>query len=261
MSQNDSVAAGLSAADRARLMLNTPETANRWFWLGAENIPILHLGIGDLARFDAAFEPIQKLYEEFVKSDAPIPDFMIYSREEVIRLLCEHAPKAAAVILGVTPEEVRLAGSPLELLALVVAQWNHNLEIGQLAVIFPHPDGDDDDDEASDGGPLSTVDRLMSAYHGMTYSGALAQTAPQVYLMGYSSAVAYKKLEDKHEAERDTPNGKPAVGKKDKRGIFFEGKWWKKPKNMGAARYKRYLGQGMAKAYQDKGGSYSAMGG
>jgi hypothetical protein len=251
----------LSAADHARLMLNTPETADKWIRIGEDQVLILHLGIGDLKRFEAAFEPIGKIYDEFVASNMPVADFIILNRDEIIRLQCEHAPKAAAIILGVTPAEARRIGSPLELLALVVAQWNHNLEIGQLAVLFPHPDGEDEEDGDNDGGPLATVERLMSAYHGMTYEAALQQTAPQIYLMGYSSAVAYKKLENKHEAERDTSKGKPAVGKKAKRGIFFEGKWYKRPKDMGAARYKRYLGQGMAAAYQDKGGGYSAMGG
>lgn len=259
MSQADSNSTSLSSADHARLMLNTPETANKWFRLGANEVPILHLGIGDLTRFRAAFEPIGEIYDEFVKSELSIADFMLYSREEVIRLLCEHAPKAAAIVLGVTTEEARLISSPLELLGLVVTQWNHNTEIGQLPILFPHPDGDDEEDDDNNGGPLATVERLMSAYHGMTYEAALQQTAPQVYLMGYSSAVAYKKIEDKHESEQNTSSGKPAVGKKDKRGIFFEGKWYKKPKDMGAERYRRYLGQGMAAAYQNKSGGYSAM--
>jgi hypothetical protein len=247
----------LSVADQARIMLNTPETANRFVVLNGVEYPILHLGIGDVALFKAAFEPLDKLYRAFVQSQLPIVDFLLSYKGDLNFVFSEAVPRVAGIVLRLSPKQATGLGSPLELLNLVIAQWTHNLEIIKIRELYPHPDEDDDYDE-SDSNPVSLVERLMAAYHGMTYEGALRHSIPQVYLMGQSSAVAYARMEEESESNTKS-NGKRRATPKKKKGIMFEGKYWPNPKSMGAARYRRYLGGAVENAYSGKTGKGRAI--
>lgn len=245
----------LTQSDHARLMLNTSDVANRYVRLKGKSYPILHLGIGKMAVFKAEFEWVERLYQEFVQSKKTLSDFLFTYRDELYELLVDHLPKAAAAILNTTEDRAKALGTPLELLNLVLSQWVHNLEIIRLKTLYPHPEDSDEPEDETDN-PLAVVERLMAAYNGMTYEAAVAHSVPQIYLMGQNSAVAYKKLEEKTGTDK---KGKPAVGKKDRRGIYFEDQWWKNPKAMGAERYKRYLGLNMQAAMQGKKGNFAPI--
>jgi hypothetical protein len=222
----------LSAADAARLMLNTPDLANRFVRVGKKKFPILHLGLGSLQRFRAAIGPLEEVYSQFANSNWPIKDFLEVYRREIVGMLKEAVPLAASICLGLSVEELKRLGSPVSLLNVVISQWVHNNEIAKVQQMFPHPDEDDEPQE-SDGNPMAIVERLQSAYH-ISEAEALSYTLPKIYMRGQSAAMSYKRAEDAAKKDDDDkPSSKP-------KGVSFEGKQYKSVNDMPQDIYLRY---------------------
>jgi hypothetical protein len=224
----------LSPADKARLMLNTPELANRWVEFQGKSVAILHLGIGDLERFRAATAPIEALYLKFAQSERSLVEFMLLHEREFVEMFTKDVPKAAAVVLGTIEGAVIASCCPLGAFSLVLGQWLHNQEIGALQALFPPPPDDDEDRELegdpSANNPLAIVQKLASAYH-WEKDAIMKTTVPQVYLMGNDAAWSYARI------KTDSPSGsaprrKPIIVDGKKR-LGFDG--------MSAAEYQKYL--------------------
>lgn len=216
----------MNQADKTRLLLNSTELANRWVEFCGERRPILHLSLGDLERFRVYCVPIEALYLRFAESERPFTDFLALYADDVISVLQESVPEAAAIALRMPTTKIVAAGRPLEAFHAILAQWVHNLEIGALQTAFPAPESDPDEKDTPDqGNPLSTVQKLLSAYHGLSMKAALKLTTPQVYLLGVDAAWTYESVKSDGKKTRRTA---PPAKKGEKR--------WKS-----AAEYQAYV--------------------
>ena len=184
----------ITQADRARLLLNTVDLSNRWVDFGELRYPILHLSIGDLERFRAVCTPIEELYLEFSKSELPFIDFISVYRDEILEIFQNNVPDAASIVLRLPTTKIVAVNRPLEAFHAILHQWVHNLELGWLHTAFPAPESDFDEEvDVEHQNPLSTVQKLMSAYH-CSFEDAISRTTPQVYLMGVDAAWAYENI-------------------------------------------------------------------
>lgn len=216
----------LSVKDRARLLLNSAELANRSVEFGNKTYPILHLSVGRLEKFRAAIEPIERLYMDLAGIDLPFINAIQLEHDRCVEVFKTAIPLAASIVLNIPEDEVRAKCNPIKTFEIVLAQWIHNLEISHLQDVFPHPDDDEyDSSDPNEGNPLSIIEKLASAYH-WTYEEALSRTIPQIYLMGVSSAWSYEKIKN---------------GDSKKAPIQVEGKRFNNFKDMSAGEYNEYL--------------------
>lgn len=240
--------ARLSAADSARLLLNTPRVANRWVWVAGRRYPILHLSIADLAEFRAH----SVSFENFLAAAEREGGFakVIHAHTREVRLLLdENVVWAAALALGLPETHVRQMGAhPLELLIAIGEQWIHNLETDYVRRLFPMPEDDDDDDddadEALDGdpsaeNPLAIVERMASGFHWPPRE-TLSLTMPQVYLLSNSSAWSYARTRRRADRDPDAPD------KPKKQKLEVAGKRFKRIRDMTREEYQAYLAENMA---------------
>ena len=196
----------VTQADKARLLLNSPNLANRWVEFGNEKLPILHLSIGELEQFRAYCAPIEETYLKFADSELPLTDFLVLYRDQIIEIFQHSVPEAASIALHMPTTKIVATARPLEAFHAVLAQWVHNLEIGRLHEAFPAPQSDSDEESTLDqGNPLSTVQKLMSAYH-CSFEDALNRTTPQIYLMGVDAAWSYESIRADKSKKRSIPN-------------------------------------------------------
>jgi len=221
----------LSPNDRARLMLNLPNLANRFVEFNGVSYPILHLGIGDLEQFRAACTPLEELYLEFVKSELPFTAFLEVYNDEIVEILIKAVPRTASIVLGLPEAAVIASGSPLSAFSAVLAQWLHNQEIGALQALFPPPPDDEPEKELAGDpsamNPLSVVQKMASAYH-WPEDAILKMTLPKIYLMGNDSAWSYATIKSDSTRTKKKP-------------IIAGGKKQKNFDNMTAGDYKQYL--------------------
>lgn len=244
----------LNPQDRARLVLNTPDLANRSVPFGKGTIPVIHLGIGPLERFRAACVPIEDLYKKMCEVDIPVPQFLKLYKEECLQILTVSVPRAAAVAMGCSEKDIRRYCRPLDTLCVILSQWLHNQEIGKLQELFPHPESDDEEtDDPNLGNPLSIVERMASVYP-WSFDELLSRTVPQIYLMGVSSAWAYEKAK----ASSDTPN-RPGKPKTNRMPIEVDGQKHPNFKKMTADQYREYLNKVMGAAPVDQTGAPAAI--
>lgn len=220
----------LTAADRARIMLNTPDLANRFAEFGEATIPIIHLGIAQFERFRAACTPIEEFYKTFCESELPIVDFLRIYSDEAKQIFNVDVPKAASIATRTLVEYIYATCKPLQALAIVLAQWMHNLEIVRLQNIFPHPDPDSTEfSDPNVGNPMTILERMAASYP-WSKTELLEVTGPQVYLMGVSSAWSYERAKSDSD-HKPTPKSKVKSNNKPD----------KKFKAMKLNEYKNYL--------------------
>lgn len=197
----------LTPADRARIMLNTPDLANRFVEFGGQSLPIIHLGIAQFERFKAACSPIEELYKLFCESELPIVDFLRIYADESREIFLNYVPRGAGIATRTTTDSIREYCRPLEGLAIVLSQWLHNMEIVRLQTIFPHPEGDSNlPADPNAGNPMTILERMATSYP-WSRTELLEVTGPQVYLMGVSSAWAYERAKSESDTDH-SKNGK-----------------------------------------------------
>ena len=219
----------ITPTDRARLMLNLPDLANRFVEFAGVKYPILHLSIGDLEQFRAACAPIEAMYLKFSQSEMSLLNFMEIYTVDLEKIFIENVPIAAGIALRLPTTKIVASNHPLEAFTAILTQWVHNLEIGALQKAFPAPESDDKEkDDQDHQNPLSTVQKLMSAYH-CSFEDAISRTTPQIYLMGVDAAWSYENI--KTEGKKKHTTKAPPVK---------DGKRWKT-----AEEYRQYLGQGL----------------
>lgn len=205
----------MEQADKARLVLNSPELANRWVEFAGVRYPVLHLSLGALEQFRAFCAPIEALYLKFSESERSLVEFLSLYPIDVFTVFRNSVPQAASIVLGIQTAKIVAVARPLEAFQAVLAQWVHNLEIGALQTAFPAPENDPDEQTTPDyGNPLSTVQKLMSAYH-CSFEDALSRTTPQVYLLGVDAAWSYESMKPEGKTRsRRTPTPPTKGGKR-----------------------------------------------
>ena len=229
----------ICASDRARLLLNTPETANRFVWFNDRLSPILHLPLHKLERFRGATEPMEELMS--LGFEVGFKEIIFSNRKAVNEIMKTNLVEAAAIVLNITNDEVRSSGTgPMAVLSIVLEQWVHNSEAEVIKKIFPMPPNDKDDieleDDPSEDNPLALVEKMASGYH-WPLEKSLELTLPQIYLMGNSSAWSWHKSEIKSE-DGDSPRKARHTMKVPKE---VDGKSFKSFKEMTSTQYKQYL--------------------
>lgn len=231
----------ISAKDRARLLLNTPETANRFVWYRGKLWPILHLPIGRLERFRGATEEIEKFLQAGFANG--FEETLAANKKFANEQMKTDLVSAAAIALNVTEEDVKTSGhGPMEVLTIVLEQWVHNSEAEVIKKIIPMPPDDKDQldvpDDPSEDNPLSLIERMASGYH-WDVEKSIQLTLPQVYLMGSSGAWSWYRSELKSKNnDNDVPAPRRHAVKLDKR---VGDKTFKRFKDMTAAEYREYL--------------------
>lgn len=232
----------LTPSDKARIMANDVESANRFVWVGDRMLPILHLSIVDLERFKAAVLPLERLVEEGL--DRGFSN--ILQNHKDIDGLKRSVLLSASIALRMSVDEIRLCGEhPLSLIGIVLQQWAHNFEIEEIRKRFPAPPPDKDDKEArephpadpTEDNPLSVVERFSSSFH-WSYNDILKLTMPQVMLISSSSSWSWYQSRQRVDKESDGSNAvssKPVELPK-----MVDGKKFDKLKDMTADQYRRY---------------------
>ncbi len=231
----------ISAKDRARLLLNTPDTANRFVWFCGRLIPILHLPLGKLERFRGATEEMEQILFSGFREGFSVT--LQANKKRVNELLKTDLVLAAAIALDTSPTEIKSAGyGPMEILTMVLEQWVHNSEAEVIKQIFPMPPDDKQDievpEDPSEDNPLSLVERMASGYH-WDLDKAIKLTLPQVYLMGSSGAWSWHKSELKSKQDDNDPH--PARRNAVKLEKQVGDKKFKSFKEMTSTEYREYL--------------------
>jgi hypothetical protein len=184
--------------------------------VGDRRFPILHLSIQNFERFKGAVERLEDLMIEATEVGW---NRALFSKPELVyEIMTEDIPRAAAIALAISVDEAKaLGGHPSELLAAVLGQWIHNLEIEHIRKIFPMPpkkeDEEDLEDDPSDDNPMAILEKLASGFH-WSFDEAKRITMPQMYLLSNSSAWSWhrhdtKDPDDTEAAPRRKKTNKP----------------------------------------------------
>jgi hypothetical protein len=206
----------ISARDRARLTSNLPEDANRFAWVGDRRFPILHLSIQDFERFQGAVERLQQTMLDAV--DIGWKHALFDDPDLVLDVMLDDIPRAASIALHMSIDDVKcLGGHPADLLAVVIQQWIHNLEMESLRKIFPMPpkkeEEEDLEGDPTDENPLAIIEKLSSGFH-WSFEEAKRITMPQMYLLSNSSAWTWHRHDVKN--PEDSTDGPVKKKKTDK---------------------------------------------
>lgn len=232
----------ISAKDRARLLLNTPETANRFVWFDGSKVPILHLPLGKLEMFRGATEEIEQLlhcgFSEGFNAT------LMGNKKLVNHLIKTDLVSAASIVLNTPVTVIKKSGyGPMVILAIVLEQWVHNSEAEVIKKIFPMPPDDKQDidipDDPSEDNPLSLIERMASGYH-WDIDKAITLTLPQIYLMGSSGAWSWHKSTLKSESGDEVHPARRSSIKLDKR---VGDKKFKSFKEMTSKEYRQYMAE------------------
>lgn len=228
----------LDLENRARLLTNSPDMANRWVSIAGTQYPILHLGIGNMEIFKSKVAKLESYYSSLAESELGLVEFLDIYGDDVVNLLENSIPHAASVCIGVSQKELKKKATPIELLTIVISQWAHNMEIGTIRDIYPFPDSDDDDDEEYKDNPMTIVERLMSGFH-CSKEEAMRFTYPQVYMMSVSNAESYERA--KRSAENESGDKSSSNMGRLKSKIEWKGRVYNHPKEMPRDEYKQYM--------------------
>lgn len=233
----------LDQAARARLLLNTEEVADTFVELAGHRYAILHLPVGKLEQFRAATSNLESLLIDASADGASFEDVLYDDVDRLFRLALEDIPRAAALALRMTTEEVRSLGvGPLDLIDVVLTQWLHNAEADKIAARFGPPPPDEDDeleidcpDDPTEENPFAIVERMATGYQ-WTLEQTLALTLPQIYLIGNAGSWSWHRSELKSKLKSGDEDGpRPRVRP------VKDGKPVKRIKDMTADEYKIYI--------------------